>query len=196
MLRSSLPVIAVTAVRTGCGKSAVARLLSRRLRDRGKRVAVLRHPMPYGDLAAERVQRFATRADLDSAALHGRGARGIRAASRAREHRFRRRRLRRHPSRRRDGSRHHPLGRRQQRFSLHPPRPAHRARRCAAAASDRDASSRRGGAAHGGYSGREQGRCRAGGRYAARDRRAEARQSARARSSSRRRRCGSTTPLR
>jgi len=55
-------------VRTGCGKSAVARFLSRRLRDRGLRVAVLRHPMPYGDLAAERVQRFASLADLDRAA--------------------------------------------------------------------------------------------------------------------------------
>ncbi len=67
MLRSSRPVIAVTAVRTGCGKSAVSRFLSRRLRDRGKRVAVLRHPMPYGDLVAERVQRFASAADLDAA---------------------------------------------------------------------------------------------------------------------------------
>ncbi|HXP77209.1 MAG TPA: hypothetical protein VN823_23935, partial [Stellaceae bacterium] len=68
MLTSVLPVIAVTAVRTGCGKSAVARWLSRRLRDRGKRVAVLRHPMPYGDLLSERVQRFASLADLDAAA--------------------------------------------------------------------------------------------------------------------------------
>jgi predicted GTPase len=67
MLRSSRPVIAVTAVRTGCGKSAVSRFLSRRLRDRGRRVAVLRHPMPYGDLVAERVQRFASAADLDAA---------------------------------------------------------------------------------------------------------------------------------
>ncbi len=67
MLRSSLPVIAVTAVRTGCGKSQIARFLSRRLREQGRRTAVLRHPMPYGDLARERVQRFATMADLDSA---------------------------------------------------------------------------------------------------------------------------------
>jgi len=67
MLRSSLPVIAVTAVRTGCGKSAIARFIARCLRERGKRVAVLRHPMPYGDLAAERVQRFVSLADLDRA---------------------------------------------------------------------------------------------------------------------------------
>jgi predicted GTPase len=66
-LRASVPVIAVSAVRTGCGKSQVARYLSRRLRDRGLRVAVIRHPMPYGDLAAARVQRFAVPADLDAA---------------------------------------------------------------------------------------------------------------------------------
>ena len=67
MLRSSRPVIAVTAVRTGCGKSAVSRFLSRRIRRQGQRVAVLRHPMPYGDLTSERVQRFASLADLDGA---------------------------------------------------------------------------------------------------------------------------------
>jgi predicted GTPase len=67
MLDSSLPVIAITAVRTGCGKSAIARWASRRLRAEGLRVAVLRHPMPYGDLAKARVQRFATVADLDRA---------------------------------------------------------------------------------------------------------------------------------
>lgn len=55
MLSASLPVIAITAVRTGCGKSAIARWLSRRLRDAGRRVAVLRHPMPYGDLRHERL---------------------------------------------------------------------------------------------------------------------------------------------
>jgi len=68
MLASRRPVIAVTAVRTGCGKSQIARWLSQRLRAADKRVAVLRHPMPYGNLAAERVQRFASRADLDAAA--------------------------------------------------------------------------------------------------------------------------------
>jgi predicted GTPase len=67
MLSSAKPVIAVTAVRTGCGKSQIARWLSRYLRERGQRVAALRHPMPYGDLAQERVQRFAARADLDAA---------------------------------------------------------------------------------------------------------------------------------
>jgi len=67
MLRSRRPVIAVSAARTGCGKSQTSRFVSRRIREAGLRVAVLRHPMPYGDLVAERVQRFATRADLDGA---------------------------------------------------------------------------------------------------------------------------------
>jgi len=67
MLRAPLPVIAVCAVRTGAGKSAVTRWLSRRLRDLGLRCAVLRHPMPYGDLERQAVQRFAVLADLDRA---------------------------------------------------------------------------------------------------------------------------------
>jgi predicted GTPase len=66
-LRSRLPVIAVSAVRTGCGKSQTARWLVRRLVERGERPAALRHPMPYGDLVRQRVQRFAARADLDAA---------------------------------------------------------------------------------------------------------------------------------
>jgi len=66
MLAATRPVIAVSAVRTGCGKSQTARWLGRWLRGRGRRVAVLRHPMPYGDLG-ERVRRFASRADLDAA---------------------------------------------------------------------------------------------------------------------------------
>ena len=67
MLRSSLPVIAVCATRTGCGKSSISRWIAHRLRDQGKRTAVIRHPMPYGNLAMERVQRFASLADLDEA---------------------------------------------------------------------------------------------------------------------------------
>jgi predicted GTPase len=67
MLSAHRPVIAVSAVRTGCGKSQIARWLSAWLRERGWRVAVLRHPMPYGDLLAARVQRFAVPADLDAA---------------------------------------------------------------------------------------------------------------------------------
>jgi predicted GTPase len=67
MLRSARPVIAVSAMRTGCGKSQTSRYVSRRLREAGLRVAVLRHPMPYGDLEAQRVQRFACPGDLDAA---------------------------------------------------------------------------------------------------------------------------------
>jgi predicted GTPase len=67
MLRARVPVIAISAIRTGCGKSQTARWLGRRLRDRGRRVAVLRRPMPYGDLEGERVQRFTRRSDLDAA---------------------------------------------------------------------------------------------------------------------------------
>jgi predicted GTPase len=67
MLPAPVPVIAVSAVRTGCGESPIARWLGSRLRRGGLRVAVLRHPMPYGDLAQQRVQRFARLADLDAA---------------------------------------------------------------------------------------------------------------------------------
>ncbi len=67
MLRAKIPVIAVCAVRTGIGKSQVSRALSRQLRARGLRVAVVRHPMPYGDLARQAVQRFASLEDLDRA---------------------------------------------------------------------------------------------------------------------------------
>lgn len=66
-LSSTHPVIAVTAVRTGAGKSPISRWLSKHLRERGLRVAVIRHPMPYGDLRLEKVQRFGSREDLDIA---------------------------------------------------------------------------------------------------------------------------------
>lgn len=67
MLESRRTVIAVSAVRTGCGKSQIARWLSQRLRDHGLTTAALRHPMPYGDLAKQAVQRFARLADLAAA---------------------------------------------------------------------------------------------------------------------------------
>ncbi len=65
MLESSRPVVSVCAVRTGCGKSQTSRYVARALEAQGLRVAVVRHPMPYGDLVAQRVQRFETYADLD-----------------------------------------------------------------------------------------------------------------------------------
>ncbi|MBO8174480.1 MAG: GTPase [Thermococcus sp.] len=65
MLKSSKPVIAVTAVRTGSGKSQTSRKVAKILKDLGYKVAVIRHPMPYGDLRKQVVQRFATYEDLD-----------------------------------------------------------------------------------------------------------------------------------
>lgn len=65
MLKSTRPVIAVCAVRTGSGKSQTTRRVAELLRRMGLKVAAVRHPMPYGDLAAQRVQRFATLADLE-----------------------------------------------------------------------------------------------------------------------------------
>src|SRR5437868_477435 len=67
MLTSSKPVVAVCAVRTGSGKSQTTRRVAAVLREAGKRVAVLRHPMPYGDLVAQAVQRFERYEDLEAA---------------------------------------------------------------------------------------------------------------------------------
>jgi predicted GTPase len=64
MLKVAVPVIAVVAVRTGCGKSQTARKICRLLREQGLRTVAIRHPMPYGDLGRQRVQRFATLEDL------------------------------------------------------------------------------------------------------------------------------------
>ena len=65
MLMSTKPVIAVTAVRTGAGKSQTTRFIARILKDLGRRVVAVRHPMPYGDLTAQACQRFASYEDLD-----------------------------------------------------------------------------------------------------------------------------------
>lgn len=64
-LKSSKPLISITAVRTGSGKSQTTRRVTDILRNMGKRVAVIRHPMPYGDLVAQKAQRFETYADMD-----------------------------------------------------------------------------------------------------------------------------------
>jgi predicted GTPase len=64
-LKSTVPVISVCAVRTGCGKSPVSRLVTSELRRNGLTPVVVRHPMPYGNLATEAVQRFTTMEDLD-----------------------------------------------------------------------------------------------------------------------------------
>jgi len=67
MLEATLPVVAVTAVRTGAGKSQTSRRIGSLLAQGGHRVGLVRHPMPYGDLEAMRVQRFATFEDIDDA---------------------------------------------------------------------------------------------------------------------------------
>ena len=65
MLAAKVPVVSVTAVRTGSGKSQTTRRVVEVLRDRGRKVVVVRHPMPYGDLTKQRCQRFASYDDLD-----------------------------------------------------------------------------------------------------------------------------------
>src|SRR6185436_18727548 len=67
MLASSKPCVAICAVRTGSGKSQTTRRVAELLRESSKRVAVLRHPMPYGDLARQGVQRFERYEDLEAA---------------------------------------------------------------------------------------------------------------------------------
>ncbi len=65
MIKSRRPVVSVCAVRTGSGKSQTSRRVAEILKAKGRRVAAIRHPMPYGDLVKQKVQRFATYADLD-----------------------------------------------------------------------------------------------------------------------------------
>ena len=64
MIKSRKPVISIVAVRTGCGKSQTSRQVVRILREAGKKVVSIRHPMPYGDLVKQKVQRFASIADM------------------------------------------------------------------------------------------------------------------------------------
>ena len=65
MIKSTVPVIGITAVRTGAGKSQTTRYISNILKTMGKKVVAIRHPMPYGDLAKQACQRFANYSDLD-----------------------------------------------------------------------------------------------------------------------------------
>src|SRR5438132_4167769 len=67
MLEGNVPIVAICADRTGSGKSQTTRRVLRTLKNHGKTVVVVRHPMPYGDLVKQRVQRFATFDDLDRA---------------------------------------------------------------------------------------------------------------------------------
>lgn len=65
MIKSTKPVVSVVATRTGCGKSQTSRKVIEYLMEKGLKVVAIRHPMPYGDLEAQRVQRYATVADLE-----------------------------------------------------------------------------------------------------------------------------------
>ena len=123
MLLATKPVVAVTAVRTGCGKSQTTRRVGRILLDAGLRVALVRHPMPYGDLEAMPVQCFATLGGAGRGASDNRGARGVRATRTARHDRVCGRRLRGDPRARRGGGGRHHLGRRQQRLLVLRARP-------------------------------------------------------------------------
>lgn len=64
MIKSIKPVVSVCAVRTGCGKSQTSRKVAAILKGKGRNIAVIRHPMPYGDLAKQKIQRFATYEDM------------------------------------------------------------------------------------------------------------------------------------
>ncbi|HXY01433.1 MAG TPA: cyclic 2,3-diphosphoglycerate synthase [Candidatus Limnocylindrales bacterium] len=66
MLKSKVPVVSICATRTGCGKSPVSRRVAELLKEQGMKLVAIRHPMPYGDLVKQKVQRFATAADMDS----------------------------------------------------------------------------------------------------------------------------------
>ncbi|MGB7435018.1 MAG: hypothetical protein WBR26_27865 [Candidatus Acidiferrum sp.] len=65
MLKANVPVVSVCATRTGCGKSPVSRRVAELLKGQGQKIVVVRHPMPYGELAKQKLQRFAELADLD-----------------------------------------------------------------------------------------------------------------------------------
>ena len=65
MLKAKVPVVSVCATRTGCGKSPVSRRVAQLLKEQGLRVVAIRHPMPYGDLVKQAVQRFAVLEDMD-----------------------------------------------------------------------------------------------------------------------------------
>ena len=65
MLKAKVPVVSVCAIRTGCGKSPVSRRVAGLLKEQGMKVVAMRHPMPYGELVKQKVQRFAELADMD-----------------------------------------------------------------------------------------------------------------------------------
>lgn len=123
--RPSGPVIAISALRTGCGKSQTSRWLSAP-RARGHKVAVFRHPMPYGDLAAQRLERFATLADMDRHHCTIEEREEYEPHIQAGNLVFAGSTTRRSPRPRRPSVGRRRVGRRQQRFPLRPAGSAHR----------------------------------------------------------------------
>ena len=83
-IKSTKPVVAVLASRTGCGKSQTTRRVCALLKEAGKKVVAIRHPMPYGDLAKQGVQRFADGRGSGAPRVHDRGDGGVRASRRRR----------------------------------------------------------------------------------------------------------------
>ena len=137
MLEASKPVVAVTAVRTGCGKSPTSRRIGAiLLMAAGLRVGLVRHPMPYGDLEAMRVQRFTSLEEIDAAhpTLEEREEYEIPVSMGMTV--YAGRRLRRRPRARAARVRRAHLGRRQQRPALRAPGPARRRRRIRCAPGD------------------------------------------------------------
>jgi predicted GTPase len=122
MLKSTKPVIAIVAVRTGVGKSQTTRFVSNILKRLGKRVVAIRHPMPYGDLAKQACQRFAKYEDLDK---HDCTIEEREEYEPHIDNGFVVTPGRHERSSARGGGRRHPLGRRQQRHALLQARPAH-----------------------------------------------------------------------
>ena len=118
MVASTKPVVATGATRTGAGKSQTTRYLARLLEEQGLRVVVVRHPMPYGDLVKQRVQRFATYADLDRHETTIEEREEYEPHLDAGPRPLRRRGLRGDPPRGREGGRRRRLGRRQQRLPV------------------------------------------------------------------------------
>ena len=157
--RSTKPVVAVCAVRTGSGKSQTTRHVAAILRDAGQG---RRPPPPDALRRPDQAGRPALRALRGSRCgrLHHRGARGVRAAPERGQPRLRRDRLRRDPGRGREGGRRDPLGRRQQRHAVHQARPAHRRRRSAPPRPRAPLSPGRDEPAHGRRLHRQQGRQR------------------------------------
>ena len=129
MVKSKKPVVSITAVRTGSGKSQTTRRVCEILKAKGKKLAVIRHPMPYGEPCRAGSPALRDLRRPRQAQVHDRGTRGVRAPHRQWDDRLRRRRLREDPPRRREGGRRHHLGRRQQRLLVLQARPLDRRRR-------------------------------------------------------------------